>query len=91
MTVQEIGGVVPDGVMRTLGRALGVRDEEAEDGDVEMGEAKGVGRFERVRMAVEKVTREGYSAVQVLSQVCLGLRSLLTSVLTVFRSASSTT
>ncbi|BGO89612.1 hypothetical protein NBRC10512_001537 [Rhodotorula toruloides] len=69
VTVQEIGGVVPDGVMRTLGRALGVRDEEAEDGDVEMGEAKGVGRFERVRMAVEKVTREGYSAVQVLSQL----------------------
>ncbi|BGP68377.1 Subunit of heteropentameric Replication factor C (RF-C) [Rhodotorula toruloides] len=67
VTVQEIGGVVPDGVMRTLGRALGVRDEE-EDGDVEMGEAK-MGRFERVRMAVEKVTREGYSAVQVLSQL----------------------
>lgn len=78
VTVQEIGGVVPDGAMRTLARALGVRDDE--DGDVEMGgtggtataAASGKGRFERVRLAVEKVTREGYSAVQVLSQVRSG-------------------
>ncbi|BGP37984.1 Subunit of heteropentameric Replication factor C (RF-C) [Rhodotorula kratochvilovae] len=67
--VQEIGGVVPDAVMRALGRALGVREDEEEDGDVVMGEAKGGSRFERVRTAVEKVTREGYSAVQVLSQL----------------------
>ncbi|GAA6056419.1 hypothetical protein JCM3770_000693 [Rhodotorula araucariae] len=71
--VQEIGGVVPDAVMRALGRALGVREDEGDDGDgdVEMGDAgAGTGsRFERVRTAVDKVTREGYSAVQVLSQL----------------------
>lgn len=56
--------------MRELGRALGVREEEEEGGDVEMKGAGGKGeRFERVRSAVEKVIREGYSSVQVLSQV----------------------
>ncbi|BGP53729.1 hypothetical protein JCM8202_003660 [Rhodotorula sphaerocarpa] len=69
-SVQEIGGVVPDPVMRELGRALGVREEEGEGGDVEMKGAGGKGeRFERVRSAVEKVIREGYSSVQVLSQL----------------------
>ncbi|TNY20236.1 replication factor C subunit 2/4 [Rhodotorula diobovata] len=69
--VQEIGGVVPDWVLRELGRALGVRageDEDGEDGDVEMKSARG-SPFDRVRAAVEKVSREGYSAVQVLSQL----------------------
>ena len=57
--------------MRELARALGVRDEEDGEGDVEMGgTGAGMGsRFERVRKAVEKVIREGYSSVQVLSQV----------------------
>ncbi|GAA5978550.1 hypothetical protein JCM10908_004400 [Rhodotorula pacifica] len=74
ISVQEIGGVVPDPVMRELARALGVRDDE-EGGDVEMngagggGGGKGGSRFERVRKAVEKVIREGYSSVQVLSQL----------------------
>ncbi|GAA5905412.1 hypothetical protein JCM5296_003710 [Sporobolomyces johnsonii] len=69
VSVQEIGGVVPDGVMAELGRALGVRDEDAE-GDVEMGDAKGgKAGFERVRSAVEKVCREGFSAHQVLLQL----------------------
>ena len=70
--VQEIGGVVPDGVMSEFGRALGVRHDHDDDGgDVEMKPAagSGVGAFDRVREAVEKVSREGYSAVQVLSQV----------------------
>lgn len=41
-----------------------------ESGDVEMGETKGgEAGFERVRSAVEKVCREGYSAHQVLLQV----------------------
>lgn len=56
--------------MRELARALGVRDqEEEEDGDVKMENGVGPSRFERVRKAVEKVIREGYSSVQVLSQV----------------------
>ncbi|GAA5862225.1 hypothetical protein JCM3774_004830 [Rhodotorula dairenensis] len=76
VSVQEIGGVVPDPVMRELARALGVRDEEEGegDGDVDMGtrvgkNGAGASRFERVRKAVEKVIREGYSSVQVLSQL----------------------
>ncbi|KPV75921.1 uncharacterized protein RHOBADRAFT_35688 [Rhodotorula graminis WP1] len=55
--VQEIGGVVPDGVMNELGRALGPAG------------AAGASAFDTVRAAVEKVSREGYSAVQVLSQL----------------------
>jgi len=71
MSVQEIGGVVPDLVMNELGRALGVKDSqnEAGDADVEMSDVKAVGGFGQVRKAVEKVVREGYSAVQILSQV----------------------
>ncbi|GAA6008914.1 hypothetical protein JCM10207_004023 [Rhodosporidiobolus poonsookiae] len=75
-SVQEIGGVVPDSVMAELGRALGVREEEEGDGDVEMSEVGGgtgrkvrKGSFEQVQRAVEKIVREGYSAVQVLSQL----------------------
>jgi len=67
MSVQEIGGVVPDLVMNELGRALGVKDSQ--DVDVEMSDVKAVGGFGQVRKAVEKVVREGYSAVQILSQV----------------------
>ena len=70
MSVQEIGGVVPDLVMNELGRALGVKDSQNEgDDDVEMSDVKAVGGFGQVRKAVEKVVREGYSAVQILSQV----------------------
>lgn len=69
ISVQEIGGVVPDGVMTELAKALGV---ETVGEDVEMGEASN-GRsrsaFETVQNAVEKVVREGYSATQVLTQV----------------------
>ncbi|GAA5912412.1 hypothetical protein JCM6882_005505 [Rhodosporidiobolus microsporus] len=73
-SVQEIGGVVPDAVMEELGRALGVRDEEEGEGmEVDGGGAGQGGRkvkgFERVQRAVERVVREGYSAVQVLSQL----------------------
>ncbi|GAA6027056.1 hypothetical protein JCM8097_006076 [Rhodosporidiobolus ruineniae] len=71
-SVQEIGGVVPDVVMAELGRALGVRKEE----DVEMSEVGETGlprpkkgSFAEVQRAVEKIVREGYSAVQVLSQL----------------------
>jgi len=71
-SVQEIGGVVPDGVLRALGRALGV-DGLAEAGDdVEMGDGVNKGRkggFEVMQAAVVKVCREGYSATQILTQV----------------------
>ncbi|GAA5830381.1 hypothetical protein JCM11251_001328 [Rhodosporidiobolus azoricus] len=70
-SVQEIGGVVPDGVMEELGRALGVREDEGMDVDGEGGEGRKVrkGSFEQVQRAVEKIVREGFSAVQVLSQL----------------------
>ncbi|GAA6062352.1 hypothetical protein JCM10212_005694 [Sporobolomyces blumeae] len=81
VSIQEIGGVVPDYAMERLARALGVPDSNGtgrrppRDDDVEMGDGddddgpKARGRFETVRRAVEKVCREGYSATQVLSQL----------------------
>ncbi|GAA5985174.1 hypothetical protein JCM11641_005475 [Rhodosporidiobolus odoratus] len=71
-SVQEIGGVVPDSVMAELGRALGVREDEGMevDQDAEAGGRRvKKGSFEQVQRAVEKIAREGYSAVQVLSQL----------------------
>jgi len=64
---------VPDSVMNELGSALGVKGDHV-DVDVEMSDSsssksKVVGGFGQVRKAVEKVVREGYSAVQILSQV----------------------
>lgn len=70
LSVQEIGGVVPDSVLRALGRALGVDglDEPGEDVDMETNKG-GKGAFEILQTAVVKVCREGYSATQVLSQL----------------------
>lgn len=71
LSVQEIGGVVPDEIMFELARALGV--ETAGVGDVEMEDVKPGGAkksgFERVQSAVDKVVREGYSATQILTQL----------------------
>lgn len=49
--------------MVTLGKAL----EVPGCGDVEMD---GGSAFERVQRAVDNVVREGYSATQLLTQVC---------------------
>lgn len=65
ISVQEIGGVVPDDVMTTLGRALGVEVQ----GDVEMDGGRSGSAFEKVQNAVDNVVREGYSATQLLTQV----------------------
>jgi replication factor C subunit 2/4 len=54
---------VPDDVMTELGGALGVGGGK---GDVAM---TGANDFDTVQRAVEKVVRDGYSAVQILSQV----------------------
>jgi replication factor C subunit 2/4 len=64
-SVQEIGGVVPDDVMDALGRALGIHRSGTET-DIAMA---GATDFDAVQRAVEKVVRDGYSAVQILSQV----------------------
>lgn len=68
---------MPDSVMNELGSALGVKGDHV-DVDVEMSDSsssksKVVGGFGQVRKAVEKVVREGYSAVQILSQVRVSL------------------
>lgn len=65
LSIQEIGGVVPDHIMAMLGRALGVGTDAMEiDDEVAPSE------FVRVQRAVEQVVREGFSAGQVLTQVC---------------------
>ncbi|KAK4058774.1 Subunit of heteropentameric Replication factor C (RF-C) [Microbotryomycetes sp. JL221] len=67
-SIQEIGGVVPDRVMKELGRALGVDSGD----DVEMGDGRDKqrgGAFQVVQQAVEKIVREGYSATQVFNQL----------------------
>ncbi|KAM0753630.1 P-loop containing nucleoside triphosphate hydrolase protein [Meredithblackwellia eburnea MCA 4105] len=72
ISVQEIGGVVPDHIMKSLVRALGVDVVEEEDEDVDMEvdlDEEKRGPFELVQRAVERVTREGYSATQILIQL----------------------
>lgn len=68
-SVQEIGGVVPDPVLFALAKALGVEiseNDEAVGMDIDTDTVDG---FEKVRRAVEVVTREGFSAGQLLIQV----------------------
>ncbi|KAI5123317.1 hypothetical protein M0805_009338 [Coniferiporia weirii] len=67
--IQEIAGVVPDGVVNSFGRALGV--EVVGNGaemDVDDGQ-RPRGGFEAVRAKVKELMREGYSAAQLLSQL----------------------
>lgn len=56
-SVMEIGGVVPEGLMKHLGEVLGVGADEKKIG------------FKEIQGAVVKIVREGYGATQVLSQV----------------------
>ncbi|KAK4703196.1 hypothetical protein P7C70_g3021, partial [Phenoliferia sp. Uapishka_3] len=69
-SVQEIGGVVPDHIMARIAEALGV---EIPEGDIEMKEDVKPGfkksGFELVQAAVEMITREGFSATQILTQL----------------------
>lgn len=70
--VEEIGGVIPDSEIRKLMKTMGI-DVEA-DGDVTMadGNARGKARqtpFEKVAEAVELLMRQGYSSVQLISQL----------------------
>lgn len=68
LDIQEIAGVVPDGVVVDFARALGVEiagDEmEIDDGP------KRVKGFEGIKNKVKGLMREGYSAAQILLQVC---------------------
>lgn len=76
--IQEIAGVVPEGVVRGFAAVLGVesihgaRDDMEVDGDG-MG-AAGIERakgFEEIKKKVKELMREGYSASQILLQVSL--------------------
>ena len=68
VSIQEIGGVVPDHVLENLSKSLNVGNDEMEVDGIEI-----LSGFDRVRIQVEKIVRDGYSATQILSQVCFSL------------------
>lgn len=69
-SIVEIAGVVPDEVVRGLGKAMGVPLGKDEDEDEDMAiRNKKLSGFEQLRGQVRYVTREGYSTTQLLIQV----------------------
>ncbi|KAA1471274.1 P-loop containing nucleoside triphosphate hydrolase protein [Dentipellis sp. KUC8613] len=69
--VQEIAGVVPDSVVESFARALGI-DVVASSGadeDVEMNGNGTLRGFDLIRERVKVLMREGYSASQILAQL----------------------
>ncbi|KAI0374686.1 replication factor C [Pilatotrama ljubarskyi] len=69
--VQEIAGVVPDGVIEGFAAALGVESVAGDGMDVDVDERGKVKAktFEDVRKKVKEIIREGYSASQIISQM----------------------
>ncbi|KII89047.1 hypothetical protein PLICRDRAFT_687313 [Plicaturopsis crispa FD-325 SS-3] len=65
--IQEIAGVVPDAVVNGFAAALGIDVDDAMPMDVDGG-AKSKG-FDRINKKVKELMREGYSAMQVLTQL----------------------
>lgn len=77
--IQEIAGVVPDVVVRKFAQTLGVEislNGGGDDEDVEMADAASstttttLRGFDLIRETVRSLIREGYSASQILAQVC---------------------
>jgi len=76
--IQDIAGVVPDAVVRKFAQTLGVEVslEGGGDEDVEMADATSstttttLRGFDLIRETVRSLIREGYSASQILAQVC---------------------
>jgi replication factor C subunit 2/4 len=76
--IQEIAGVVPDAVVRKFAQTLGVEVSlnGNADEDVEMTDAASstttttLRGFDLIRETVRSLVREGYSASQILAQVC---------------------
>lgn len=76
--IQEIAGVVPDAVVRRFAQTLGVEVSlnGSGDEDVEMADAVSstttttLRGFDLIRETVRSLIREGYSASQILTQVC---------------------
>ncbi|KAE9406422.1 P-loop containing nucleoside triphosphate hydrolase protein [Gymnopus androsaceus JB14] len=62
--IQEIAGVVPDGVINDFVQSLGIDMDTGMQVDI-LGKAS----FDRIRNKVREIIREGYSAMQILSQV----------------------
>ncbi|KAL1717347.1 P-loop containing nucleoside triphosphate hydrolase protein, partial [Schizophyllum commune] len=63
--IQEIAGVVPDGVIDNFARAVGVEVDGSDAMDVDGLQRRG---FQLVQSKVKEVMREGYSATQILTQ-----------------------
>lgn len=68
--IQEIAGVVPDGVMYEFATSLGI-DVAGYDVSMKADGKKPVKArgFDDIRKKVRQIVREGYSASQLLSQV----------------------
>lgn len=66
--IQEIAGVVPDGVIHDFARVLGIEVND-NDMDVDEGSQSKQGAFEPIKKKVKYLMREGYSATQIISQV----------------------
>ena len=62
--IQEIAGVVPDEVMVDFASSLGIDSTLSTSSKLEKQ------NFDPIRQQVKSIMREGYSAAQVLSQVC---------------------
>ncbi|KAF8968364.1 P-loop containing nucleoside triphosphate hydrolase protein [Flammula alnicola] len=65
--IQEIAGVVPDGVIKDFARVLGV--EVDDEMDVDDAPRQKQGGFEPIKKKVKFLMREGYSASQIISQL----------------------
>ncbi|KAL1709847.1 P-loop containing nucleoside triphosphate hydrolase protein [Schizophyllum commune] len=64
--IQEIAGVVPDGVIDNFARAVGIEMDGSYAMDVDGLQRRG---FQLVQSKVKEVMREGYSATQILTQL----------------------
>ncbi|KAL0947090.1 hypothetical protein HGRIS_013231 [Hohenbuehelia grisea] len=64
--IQEIAGVVPDAVIASLAKTLGIDVATAMDVDDKPTSGS---NFEKIQKAVKHLIREGYSASQTLSQL----------------------
>ena len=69
--IQEIAGVVPDSVITDFARVLGV--EIADEMDVDEAPRQKQSGFESIKKKVKFLMREGYSATQIISQVCVNV------------------
>lgn len=74
--IQEIGGIVPEKVMRRLLESTGIetRGDDPGDGDIKMSDVNPIKprektSFEKIQHSVESILREGYSAVQIINQI----------------------